>query len=320
MSSTKRVVVLGSSGFVGSAVCHALARRGVEVKPVKTPRLAARPVEEAATIIDGDETALEALVQAFRGCDVVVNCAGDPDASSQDTESLVAANASLPSLVARAAVQAGSTRLVHVSSAVVQGRRPILDETFEYDTFSPYSQSKAMGERLLLKHAPGISVVYRPPSVHAPSRRVTKMTTRIARSWLSSVVAPGTQPTPQALIENVADAIAFLAVVDLQPPSVVIHPHEGLTTRSLLELLGGRRPHLLPPALASAILGPLRAASRVFRFLAPQVRRVEMIWLGQYQAESWLTTMGWTPPCGLDAWKAMGDELGTTTTNRGVST
>ncbi|HEX3004803.1 MAG TPA: NAD-dependent epimerase/dehydratase family protein, partial [Angustibacter sp.] len=249
---------------------------------------------------------VESTAELLHGADVVVNAAGDPDASSVDVKALNAANGWLPLTLALAAQRAGAGRFVHVSSAVVQGRRPCLDETDAVDLFSPYSRSKALGEDLLANSGLSTVVIYRPPSVHDADRRVTRMTSRIAASRLATVLAPGTQPTPQVLLPNVAAAVAYLATCEEQPPRRVMHPWEGLTAAGLMRALGGRRPMLVPRWLGAAVLASLRVAGKLSPGLGANARRVEMLWAGQQQATSWLSTRGWQPPVGMSGW----DELG----------
>lgn len=297
-------MVVGASGFVGRQVCAALEARGVEVVRCVAPRVTA--VVEHDLSADAE---LLALIESFRGTNALVNAAGDPDASSQDEAALNAANGTLVELLGRLAIEAGVERFVHVSSAVVQGRRPVLDETDEFDAFSAYAASKVLGERLARKFGPVQTVCYRPPSVHHESRRVTQLTARIASSALSSVASPGSQHTPQALAQNVGSAVAELAVCEAQPPAVVIHPWEGLTCLGLLEVLGGRTPRRLPRFIARALVATLELAGKLVPRLAANARRIEMVWFGQGQAESWLTQQGWQPPVGLEGWVELRERL-----------
>jgi nucleoside-diphosphate-sugar epimerase len=250
-----------------------------------------------------------ALADRITGAEAVINAAGDPDASSTDLAALRAANAVLPGVVAAAVARQPSTRLVHVSSAVVQGRKQTLDAGPAHEGFSAYSRSKAEGERLALALAPGQSVMYRPPSVHAPDRRVTRMIARIASSPLAVVASPGDQPSPQALLANVASAVAFLATTEAEVPDVVIHPSEGITASSTMELLGGRTPRRLPRPLAAGTARLLRLTGAISPAVAANARRVELLWFGQRQAPSWLTEVGWTPVAGLDAWTELGRQV-----------
>ena len=309
MTAGRAVAVLGASGFVGSAVVDALHHRGATVVTVKAPRLGAVPASAIRAALSDQSEAVAALTEAFRGVDAVVNAAGDPDASSRDEPSLMAANALFPAAAATAAVAAAVPRFVQVSSAVVQGRARTLDQSPMTAPFSAYSRSKALGEELVREIAGQSAVVYRPPSVHAADRRVSRMIARIARSPISSVARPGSSPTPQALLPNVADAIAYLATCEQVPPPVVAHPSEGLTTAGLLSLLGGRKPRELPRPVATAVVALLASAGRLMPAVAANARRVEMLWLGQGQAPSWLTEAGWTPPVGHDGWAALGRQL-----------
>ncbi|MGH3326845.1 MAG: NAD-dependent epimerase/dehydratase family protein [Streptomycetales bacterium] len=309
MNEHPRVAVLGSGGFVGSAVAGALRRADIEPYGVKAPRLAtvARSVPAllaAARVVPAE------LVDQLRGADVVVNAAGDPDASATDVDRLVGANSLAPALCLAAATAAGVSRFVHVSSAVVQGKKGLLDESERRDPFSPYALSKCLGEEVLAATGTPVEVVvYRPASVHAADRRVTRRISAIARSPLRSVASPGDQPSPQALVENVGAAVAFLCEVE-RPARYVIHPWEGLTTASLMTLLGGgRTPRRVPAPLARLLVGAARATVGRMPGRSADVRRVEMLWFGQRQAESWLTRQGWSPPVGPEGWQRLAGQV-----------
>lgn len=253
--------------------------------------------------------AVAELAAACAGADVVVNCAGDPDAGSRDLGALYGANGVLPGLAGDAARSVGARRYVHVSSAVVQGRASRLDDSFVVDGFSAYARSKILGERSALDLGPSSTCVYRPPSVHAPSRKVSRLTSRIASSPVASVAAPGTQNTPQAHITNVADLIAFLALTKAEPPPVVIHPSEGLTSAGLMELLGRRPPAVIPRPIARGLTRVADVAGRFVPAVAANARRVEMLWFGQEQAPSWAVEWGWLPAAGQREWQILAREL-----------
>lgn len=303
----RTVAVFGATGFVGGAVAHALVRRGASVTALSAPRVVASVDTIPAVVSEYD---IASLVDDVGAADVVVNAAGVADATGSDEEHLYGANAALPGILARVGERSGA-RLVHVSSAAVQGRRPVLDASDDADPTTTYARSKHLGEVMARTHLPS-SVVYRPAGVHGPTRRVTRSLAAFARSPLSSVAAPGTANAPQALIDDVADAVAFLAMHPEPPPSVVTHPSSGITTRQLLEALGdGRRPRLVPSGLARAIVSSLTAAGRHHSSVGANARRLEVMWLGQAQDRSWLEATGWRPVTTHEGWSALAVALST---------
>jgi nucleoside-diphosphate-sugar epimerase len=305
MTSVARVGVLGSTGFVGSAVVEALGRRGVVVIPVTAPRLssAARDLGRLRADLTDPVVAREVvkLRRDLADCSVVVNAAGLATATSGGHAELMGADALLPAVVAMAT--SGHARLVHVSSAAVQGRRDVLDESTETQPFSPYSVAKAWGEALVRERT-GDTVCFRPTSVHGPERAVTRTLARALRSPAASVAGAGERPTPQVLVTNVADAISYVATTSEEPPAVVLQPWEGLTTAGLVRLLGGREPKHIPETIARPVVASGYRVARWSGGAAGVARRLDMMWFGQRQEPGWLDAH-WRPPYGPEAWKEL---------------
>ena len=298
------VVVLGAGGFVGSHVMAALAERGVEARPVRAPRLStpARTVHDVRAALLRPDVASETarLRDELAGAAVVVNAAGLAHATGSGDD-LFGANALLPAVLADAI--SDRTRLVHVSSAAVQGRLSPLDETTTRAPFSPYSASKALGEELVGSR--DRTVCFRPTSVHGPDRQVTRSLHRVVSSPLASVAGRGDGPTPQVLVDNVADAIAYVALAQVEPPPVVLQPSEGLTVADLVRDLGGREPRHVWTWLARLLVRTLNVVGGVAPPAAGVARRLEMLWCGQTQVAGWLTRTSWSAPAGRQQWKDM---------------
>lgn len=298
------VALLGASGFIGRHILHELRSRGMHVSELHVPRWrsTARSVSDLVSEAEGLD--LSTLTDLLMPNALVINAAGASMATGSDMNSLVGANALLPAALARATP--AHTRVVHVSSAAVQGRAAILDESRRYAPFSPYSLSKVLGESVLAVR-PG-AVCFRPTSVHGWDRSVSRSLHRVLASPLSSVGGCGDAHTPQALVENAAAAIAEVALAS-RPPQVVLQPSEGLTCRDLAVLLGGKEPLRVPMPVARTMLrvgGTVGSRSALATGL---VRRAEMMWLGQDQSVSWLTKRGWVPPVGRDGWVELGRRL-----------
>ncbi|WP_141015550.1 NAD-dependent epimerase/dehydratase family protein [Nocardioides sambongensis] len=298
------VGVLGGSGFVGAHVVRALERDGVEARIVKSPRLSTSGRDLAAVTADLDRPERAGVVQELRerllGCSAVVNAAGLATATAHGDD-LFGANSLLPGVVARALCS--DVRLVHVSSAAVQGRRAPLDESEVYEPFSPYSASKVVGEQIMLSSHRN-AVCYRPTSVHGPGRAVTERLARLLGSPAASVAGTGDDPTPQVLVENVGDVAKFLALVPSPVPRIVLHPSEGLTTSELVRRLGGREPRHVPVSVARAVIVSARTVGSRSARAAGEARRLEMLWFGQAQEPGWLEGR-WSAPQSLEAWKEL---------------
>lgn len=290
----RRWVVVGGSGFVGRAVVQAAAAAGLDVRAVPAPRLLADPgstaeqlVQQATqALVDPAAPAVAALVEALRGADVLVVAAGLAEPGAPASPELVGANALVPAVVVLAAARAGVPRLVHLSSAAVQGERAVLDSSDQVDPRTPYAASKALGEAVVARLRPQVQatlVVARATSVQGEGRATTASLTRFARSRLASVAGRGEDPVPVTSTDGLGAWVLDLGT-RADPPASALQPGEGWTTASLLRELGGREPLHLPVPLARAAVAGGYALSRVLGGRGrAAVRRVELVWFGQSQ-------------------------------------
>ncbi|MFC5379512.1 NAD-dependent epimerase/dehydratase family protein [Aquipuribacter nitratireducens] len=279
-------VVLGGSGFVGAAVLAAARAAGHDARALPAPRLVAPVGSAPQDLLALARGPAATLAPQVAGADVVVNAAGLATPGAPASPELTGADALLPGVVVLAAGAAGVPRVVHLSSAAVQGERAVLDASDVLDPRTPYARAKADGERVVAlarAHVASRVVLARATSVQGTGRGTTEQLARLARSPLSSVAGAGDDPVPVTSAEGLGRWVVGLATAD-DPPAVALQPGEGWTTASLLRHLGGREPHHLPVPLARALVRVGYATSRLLGGRGrAAVRRVELVWFGQRQ-------------------------------------
>ena len=291
----RRIIVLGASGFVGSGVTRELENAGLRVERVPAPRLQLDPaIAVGATVVERARSceATRALAAQFAGSDVVINAAGLATPDAPASPQLYGADALLPVVTALAAAQAGVARVIHLSSAAVQGSRPELDNSTAVDPFSPYSRAKALGEAGIFalrgswgRDHPGAPdvIVVRATSVQGEGRGTTSALQRIAASPLATVAAPGTQPTVVSSLDGLSKQVRSLVLAAGPTPPLVLQPWEGLSAAGALERAGGRPPRVLPRWLCRTALTVAKIVTGVIPDYGGLVRRVELMWMGQRQ-------------------------------------
>jgi dTDP-4-dehydrorhamnose reductase len=300
--TASRWAVLGASGFIGSALIAELRARSFDVVAIPAPRLRlSSSATEAATLeqLANYQDVIDSLAETLTGIDVVVNAAGvaAPDSDADDT--LFGANSLLPLVVLRAAERSRTARVVHLSSAAVQGRRKRLDESAETSPFSPYSRSKALGEAALLRYVENIAdeqspeaVIVRATSVQGAGRTTTQQLRRVARSRFAFVAGPGDRPTVVSSLQGLTEFVLFVGAHTQSVPTIVLQPWEGLTTGAVLEIAGGRAPRRLPASFCRVLVAGGYVVGAAIPAVNGLVRRVELMWLGQDQDAAWARSVG----------------------------
>ncbi|HEU4868646.1 MAG TPA: NAD-dependent epimerase/dehydratase family protein [Actinomycetota bacterium] len=310
--------MFGGSGFVGGIVSAAVVEAGHHLTRLTGVRVEGayhpdRSIEQSALdwIRSHPDPAAQ-LTRELSGVDVLVNAAGMAEPESDEVERLFDSNAVLAAVVAQTAAGAGVPRLIHISSAAVQGRRDPLDETDELEPLTAYGRSKAAGERVLLQRkvdVPAELVVYRPTSVQGPSRGLTRKLVAFTSLPLVPLPGRGTSPVPVCLGPAVGAVVVFLLSAQ-SPPAVVLQPSDGMTTRTLLDALGDNPRYLpVPGVLAKmAVEAGYRLGRRSSRIGALS-RRLDLLVNGQAQDARALRSMGFTVAADLQAYRRLGAQV-----------
>lgn len=177
----RRVLVTGATGFLGRALLPMLLDHGWHVRAAireSRPGLEPRPGLEVAAV--GDLSRTPAWEPALAGVDAVIHLAARVhvmrDRAADPLAAFRAVNRDATRALARAAVEAGVSRLVFVSSikALGEGGPACLEDGTPPRPDSPYGQSKLEGEEALAAETAGTPTswcVLRPPLVYGPEVR-----------------------------------------------------------------------------------------------------------------------------------------------------
>lgn len=147
-----RVLVTGSSGFIGSAVCEALAERGIDVVgyDLKPSRFTSAPWTKQMRFISGDMRDLAALGAVLADCEVthIIHAAAltpDEQRERNHPDLIVEVNllgsARLAMAVAKVRPQ---SRILHLSSIAFMARPSPVKTGDSTKTAASRNQSRCM--------------------------------------------------------------------------------------------------------------------------------------------------------------------------------
>jgi nucleoside-diphosphate-sugar epimerase len=316
--SNPLVLVTGANGFVGGALCEALARQGRTVRrAVRTPANdrgeAARGMETMAV---GSISAETDWSRALEGVDTVFHLAAHAHAMHKGRDNTLAQyrriNVEGTERLARMAIDSRVRRLVCMSSIKVNGEsthdRPFteLDAPRPED---PYGISKWEAEQALWRATAGSgteAVVLRPPLVYGPGVKgnFLRLLRAIERGW----------PLPLASVRNRRSMIYLGNLVDavlacLDAPraggkTYLVSDGEDVSTPELLRAVAATlnvRPRLVPCpvsllGLAAGILGKRDEVQRLTGSLQVDSSRIrsELGWQPRYSfAQGLAETARW---------------------------
>lgn len=195
--TTRQVLVLGGTGFVGRAVCAQLAARQVRIRILSRDAAKARPltVLPALEALHGSPHDDATLRRAMAGVDAVINLVGILHERGRDT--FERAHVDLPRRVAQLCREANVTRLVHMSALKADPEGP-----------SAYLRSRGRGEAAA-RAAFGQSglTILRPSVIFGAGDRFVNLFAAMAQ-WAPVIPLAGAHARFQPVwVEDVARAL-----------------------------------------------------------------------------------------------------------------
>ena len=297
------ILVTGGTGFIGHALCQALAESG------HAPRVALRRQTPAATGSTGLSVAVGEIngstewTNALRDVNCVIHLAARTHVLRETVSDTLSAyrriNVDGTRRLAEQVAAAGVRRLVFLSSVKVNGERTTDHPCTERDTPRPedaYGMTKWEAEQALrqLEQATGLEVVIlRPPLVYGPGVKgnFLRLMKLVARGW----------PVPLASVRNQRSMIYIGNLVDAILACVRAPAAAGQT------YLVSDGTDISTPELVSSIARAMGVSPRLFPFPPSLLRGVATFigkreearrLIGSLQIDSsrirW--ELGWRPP------------------------
>jgi nucleoside-diphosphate-sugar epimerase len=247
-----KALVTGGTGFVGSHLVEALARRGDRVtllvrSPERAAHLASLP---GLRSVPGDLHDQEALARASAGQEVIYHVAGL--VAARDEAHFLRINRDGVDHIVRAARRAGGPRLVLVSSLAAGGPtvagRPLTGDEPPRPV-TAYGRSKLAGEEIV--RASGLPwTILRPPLVYGPRDTEVLRVFKLARLGLVPLLGPGDQELSVVYGPDLAGALVAAARAESAVGRTYYPCHPAtVSTRDLVRAAGrvvGRRVRTFP--------------------------------------------------------------------------
>ncbi|ATX80272.1 Nucleoside-diphosphate-sugar epimerase [Mariprofundus aestuarium] len=279
-----KVLVTGSTGFVGSAVVHQLSVASGQSVVAGLRQPTTKLAGHVEQVVMGDLLASTDYGNAFESVDVVIHTAARVHVMSDDSSDPLAeyrkVNVDGTLNLARQAAQAGVSRFIYISSIKVNGEstedRPFTPDDV-ISTNDPYGLSKWEAEQGLfaLAEVSGMEVVViRPPLIYGPGVKANFL--RMIQ-WVQKGV-----PLPLGAVKNRRSLIALDNLVSfiihcIDHPKAsnevfLISDGEDVSTTDLLKKAArafGKQARLIPVPVGlmcfvASLLGKKDIADRLF--------------------------------------------------------
>jgi dihydroflavonol-4-reductase len=174
-----KVFVTGGTGFIGGEVVRQLRERGEDVVClVRTPEKGRKVTELGCELVPGDLGDAEALRTGIDGCDAVIHAAAmyEVGIPAKQRPAMWEANVAGTERVMKAALEAGVSRIVYVSTVGVFGNthKKVVDESYEHpgeEFTSYYEETKLEAHRIvkrMIAEQDLPAIIVQPGGVYGP--------------------------------------------------------------------------------------------------------------------------------------------------------
>ncbi|MBD3183556.1 NAD-dependent epimerase/dehydratase family protein [Candidatus Poribacteria bacterium] len=220
-TDSKKVLVIGGAGYIGSVMVRKLLQRGYRVRVLDSLLYGEESISElydnpGFELIVGDFRHVDTVVRSVRGVDAVIHLGGivgDP-ACQLDPEFSIEVNAAATRMIKDVCTGFGIKRFIFSSTCSVYGAsNDILDEESLVKPLSVYARSKVDSERILLNGSNGSlsPTIFRMATVFGLSHRprfdlVLNLLTAKAAQGEDITIFGGYQWRPFIHVDDVAKA------------------------------------------------------------------------------------------------------------------
>ncbi len=265
-----KIVVTGSTGFIGGHVARTLKQHGHQVTGFDQ-----RPgFDDAVETVVGDLLNEDSLDTAFTGADAIchIGAIGDVYLAAEDPVLAATVNVTGSTNVGRAAKRAGA-KVVYASTWEVYGQphyEPV-DEEHPREPDHPYNITKLAGERMLLamNHLDGLPVIaLRLGTAYGLGMRPNAVfrifIDKARRGEAITIQGDGSQGRQFTHVSDIARAFQLAAESDVEGMAFNVVGPEMVTIKQLAETVveryptdvtyGEARPGDVPPSYVSSDL------------------------------------------------------------------
>ena len=157
-AASRRVLVTGGAGYLGSVLVAQLLARGFRVRVLDCLLFGDQSLETVRShpnceVIRGDVRDIESVVRAMTGCDTAIHLAGivGDQACDANRPLAIEVNDAATRMLADVAPRCGIRRFLFASSCSVYGsNRAVVTESSRLCPLSLYAQTKVDSEKILL--------------------------------------------------------------------------------------------------------------------------------------------------------------------------